>query len=134
MDEKKKHMKLMDRLQEEGKQYYSDEYLISAHQHCSTNEFEVLASDICVCLYCGYSFSPKAKKNELTLMKVREHEERTVLCLMCSIDSVIGDASGFPILDKFFIARFTRYWWNGYSRIDYGEEIEKIKWIGVEVE
>jgi hypothetical protein len=123
-DDKKKKMELMDRLQEEGKQYYDDEYLIEAHKHSSSNESEILASSICVCFYCGYKFNPEGTKEELSFIEEADGKERTLQCPMCSIDSVIGDASKYPVQDPYFIARFTRFYWNGYSRIDSGDNVK----------
>ena len=43
-------------------------------------------------------------------------DESTAFCAKCGIDSVIGDASGFPIHDKMFIELMGFVWFNGYAR------------------
>jgi hypothetical protein len=41
----------------------------------------------------------------------------TAICPRCGIDSVIGDASGFPITSPDFLARMNHYWFQKTVRI-----------------
>ena len=43
-------------------------------------------------------------------------DQSTVMCSRCGVDSVIGDASGFPIHDKLFSELMDFIWFNGYAR------------------
>ena len=40
----------------------------------------------------------------------------TAFCAKCGIDSVIGDASGYPINDPVFVELMGLYWFNGYAK------------------
>lgn len=109
---------------------YSEEYLKAAHSHTIFHRSEILRSATCTCFYCGYRFNPRAcaQSLEWTDTRNRHGNEPTLLCPRCGIDCVIGDTSGYPVSDPAFIAEFTRYWFNGYSRIDCGQSPEKITW------
>ena len=65
-----------------------------AHKHSSYNKDEVMRSQICGCFYCLAEFKPEH------ITKWVEGEQ-TAVCPCCGIDSVIGDASGFPINHDF---------------------------------
>ena len=112
---------------------YSEEYLRAAHAHTIYHRSEILRSTTCTCFYCGYRFDPRSQTESLewTDTANRYGNEPTLLCPMCSIDCVIGDSSGYPVSDPVFIAEFTRYWFNGYSRIDDGLPPQTVTWKNV---
>jgi hypothetical protein len=66
---------------------------IAAHRHSSIHRPELLASDQCGCFYCLSTFNPGEIKDWL-----QDNGGQTALCPHCGIDSVIGSASGYPIL------------------------------------
>ena len=80
-----------------------DNILVKAHTHSSQNRKELSESSICGCFYCKKIFNP----NEIT--EWIGEEEDTSLCPYCSIDSVIGDSSGYEINDK-FLKDMYKYW------------------------
>ena len=131
----KKQVKLaMDKYQKTGKEKYSDVYIKEADRHTMQNYEEIIKSTACTCMYCGYQFDPVKPPEPLSFMTERDGN-KTLQCPMCSIDSVIGNASGYPVTDIYFIARCTREWFSSYSRLDdKGYPVEKINWIGINVD
>ena len=75
----------------------TDRDLARAQAHASNHREEVLASKVAGCFYCQSTFSPTEIKEWLTECD----EGQTALCPVCSIDSVIGDKSGFPLTESF---------------------------------
>lgn len=75
---------------------------ISAHKHRIRHRAEVEASTLCGCFYCLATFPPA----DITQWC---DEQSTALCPKCGIDSVIGDASGYPI-DERFLTRMNKHW------------------------
>lgn len=67
-----------------------------AYKRSSGHLREVLGSGRCGCFHCLETFAPS---------EVREwiDAEQTALCPSCGIDSVIGDASGYPAGDRGFL-------------------------------
>jgi hypothetical protein len=79
---------------------------ILAHKHSIYHREEILRSTICGCFYCLAIFPP----NEITeWIDVRDGQGTTAMCPYCDIDSVIGDASGFPIT-KAFLKEMNEHW------------------------
>jgi len=76
-----------------------------AHKSSSMHREQVLASAVCGCFHCRATFSPSAI-DEWT------DDDQTALCPKCSIDSVIGDASGEPVGDDLFLLRMRMYWFS----------------------
>jgi hypothetical protein len=76
--------------------------LEAAHRHCTANEDELRQSKVAGCFYCKSVFPATAVTQFLK-------NERTALCPECMIDSVLGDASGFPIAPA-FLAEMHQYW------------------------
>ena len=66
-----------------------------AHDCSIRNKEQLEKSEKCGCFYCGEIFPP----SEIT--DYVSDGEPTALCPYCHIDSVIGDASGFPITPRF---------------------------------
>ena len=92
---------------------YSKSALIKAHKHCTNNREELENSKKCGCFYCFEVYDPKEILEDKDAMWA---DESTAFCAKCGIDSVIGDASGFPIHDKLFIELMGFLWFNGYAR------------------
>lgn len=111
----------------------SPEYLKLAHAATIHHEKEILASGSCTCFYCGYQFDPN-KEEDLEWWDEESPEGKTLVCPMCGIDCIIGDASLFPITDPDFIRAFTEYWFGGYSRISDGLPVEKVLPISIIVD
>lgn len=79
-----------------------DQSFITAHEHSSLHRIEILKSENCGCFHCLSIFSP------LEIVDWTDNES-TALCPFCSIDSVIGSASNFP-MTKEFLRKMNRHW------------------------
>lgn len=73
--------------------------LEKAHEHSSDNRDEISESKLCGCFYCLKVF----KSSEIKMFI-----NDTAFCPNCNVDSIIGDASGFPIT-KEFLEKFKKY-------------------------
>ena len=80
-----------------------DDQVKLAHRHSSLHSREVARSALCGCFYCLAVFQP----SEIAAWC---DEGDTALCPRCGIDSVIGDASGFPVTSPELLARMKQYW------------------------
>lgn len=78
---------------------------ILAHKHSSKHRAEVEASDRCGCFYCLSTFVPSEIRDWLN------EGDGTALCPRCSIDSVIGSRSGYPITAS-FLREMNCYWFS----------------------
>jgi len=84
-----------------------EHWLRAAHKRSSRHRAEIEASSVCGCFYCKRTFAPDEIKNWIdTDHPVAEH---TALCPRCSIDSVIGDKSGYEITPT-FLAEMHKAW------------------------
>ena len=81
----------------------SDRILRKAHARSIRNKEQVEQSEICGCFSCCRIFPP----SEITAYI--PDEPPTAECPYCHIDSVIGDASGFPIT-KEFLKKMKKRW------------------------
>jgi hypothetical protein len=81
-----------------------EDALIAAHKRCAQHEREVMESSVCGCFHCLGTFQPVEIKDWV------DDEPPTALCPRCGIDSVIGDASGFPVTDRAFMGAMNMYW------------------------
>jgi len=79
----------------------------AAHKKSIHHRSEIMASKVCGCFCCGHIFSPK--EIEQWTDKNGKGVGQTAFCPKCSIDSVIGDSSGFPIIPEFLVA-MKEYW------------------------
>ena len=77
--------------------------LFDPHRHSMEHRAEVLASARCGCFHCGRTFAPAAIMDWVD-------DGQTALCPKCGIDSVIGDASGVPAGDPYFLKKMKRRW------------------------
>ncbi|HOY54691.1 MAG TPA: cytoplasmic protein [Opitutaceae bacterium] len=84
----------------EGRDYYR------AHQYSSCHRKQIERSEVCGCFYCLSVFPPTQIEEWL------REGDGTALCPECSIDSVIGSASGFPITRE-FLQKMHDYWFAG---------------------
>ena len=77
--------------------------VVDAHDRCANHRIEMEASEIAGCFYCCETYSPS---------EIDEWIDggTTAMCPRCGIDSVIGDASGFPIGDKAFLSKMNGLW------------------------
>jgi hypothetical protein len=73
-----------------------------AHKHCIRHRAEVLASELCGCFYCLSVFPPDEIAHWID-------DGQTALCPHCTIDSVIGSASGYPLTVE-FLTRMKQHW------------------------
>ncbi|MBU9910587.1 cytoplasmic protein [Prevotella copri] len=74
-----------------------------AHDCCFSNKEQIEKSEKCGCFSCCEIFTP----SEIT--DYFPDEPPTAECPFCHIDSVIGDASGFPITKEFLKKMKKRY-------------------------
>lgn len=84
------------KLKKEVNPVYQKTELVLAHQNCRCNRTQLRKSDMCGCFQCGEIFKPSH-----LLSEDWTDDGETALCPFCGMDSVIGDAAGFPISDKF---------------------------------
>ena len=77
--------------------------IIDAHSHSMEHRAELGRSSLAGCFFCSNVFDP----NQITHWV---DDGRCALCPSCGTDSVVGDASGFPITDKRFLREMNRFW------------------------
>lgn len=82
---------------------FSCAYLHAAHDACTSNQKQLERSTVCGCFYCCQTHSPELIDWEEAIM---DPEGLTAMCPLCGIDSVIGDASGYPITREFLEAMY----------------------------
>jgi hypothetical protein len=80
--------------------------IVAAHTRSSHHRDELARSTRCGCFYCLRSFGPA----EITAWTDEvAGVGQTAICPRCGIDSVIGDASGYPV-DRAFLERMRAHW------------------------
>lgn len=79
-----------------------NERIITAHRFCTNHREELQKDKRCGCFYCLKIFDPKE-------IKIWIDSKGTALCPYCSIDSVIGEYTGFPITTE-FLTEMHQYW------------------------
>ena len=77
--------------------------IIDAHTHTVDHRVELERSNLAGCFYCLEVFRP-------TEIQEWVDDGKCALCPKCGIDSVIGDASGFPVTDRHFLEEMNRFW------------------------
>jgi hypothetical protein len=112
---------------------YSSAFIEAAHKATIFHDRDILASTLCTCFYCGYQFNPHTEPN-LYWIDTTHPKGKTLVCPMCAIDCILGDASGFPITDPAFILACTEAWFGGISRISDGKPVERLMRIPIEVD
>ena len=78
-------------------------YILDAHTHAVRNRLELEASQTAGCFYCCEVFSPSEIKEWVD-------DNECAVCPHCGIDSIIGEASGFPAADKKFLKEMNEFW------------------------
>ena len=76
---------------------------VEAHAHSAHHRDEIQASSKVGCFYCGATYPP-------TLIEEWIDHDTTAMCPRCGIDSVIGDASGYPAGDREFLDQMKAVW------------------------
>ena len=71
--------------------------LAAAHDASSNHEDVIRRSDFCGCFYCLKTFAT----SEIVEWVEEPSGGRTAVCPHCGIDSVLGDAAGFPLTREF---------------------------------
>lgn len=82
----------------------SPDYIL-AHEYSSNHKNALIKDFKCGCFYCLRIFSPKEIH-----MWIKD-TSGTAVCPYCSIDSIIGESSGYPIT-KDFLAEMRKYWFD----------------------
>ena len=82
--------------------------ILEAHQHSINHKAEIEKSKLCGCFFCLHTFQPK----EIIEWIVSGNNDEFAMCPKCGIDSVIGDASGYPITDE-FLREMNKHWFGG---------------------
>lgn len=77
-----------------------------AHKHSSNHRYEVMASSLCGCFYCQSTYSPDSIKEWVADLS------GTAICPKCGVDSVLGDASGYPVSDQDFLKNMHQVWFS----------------------
>ena len=78
-------------------------YILDAHTHTVRHRRELEASQTVGCFYCCEVYSPSEIEDWVD-------NDDCALCPRCGIDSVIGEASGFPVADKKFLKEMNEFW------------------------
>ena len=99
-EEKRKKQEAEKKQKEEEEK---DRIFRQAHDCCFSNKEQIEKSEKCGCFFCGEIFSPSEITDYLP------DEPPTAECPFCYTDSVIGDASGFPITKDFLKKMKKRY-------------------------
>lgn len=81
---------------------------ILAHRNSSRHRDELARSRQCGCFYCLAMYAP----SEITTWI---DDGTTALCPRCGIDSVIGDASGYPI-ERWLLRAMKAHWFGPAAR------------------
>lgn len=79
--------------------------IVAAHDHASDHRDEIERSTTCGCFYCMETFPAEE-------VLWGRFSEITGACPHCGVDSVIGDASGYPVTPH-FLRRMNRRWFCG---------------------
>jgi hypothetical protein len=87
------------------------EDLREAHKYCS-NRQSILSSDTCGCFYCLSIFPPSEIKEWYDDKKLEFNDAgQTAICPYCSVDSILGSASGYPITVE-FLTKMHEHWFH----------------------
>ena len=94
----------------------SRQVLKKAHKACFQNRTILTQSKKCACFFCNNIFPFAEIENWCD-------DNTTALCPCCGVDSVIGDAAGYPD----FILAMHRYWFGLNRPMGDGRKIFYIK-------
>ena len=73
-----------------AKIYKRESDLKSIHSHTALNREELKNSSLCWCISCLGSFPP-------SMIDDWTDEGNTAICPFCSVDAIVGNASGFNL-------------------------------------
>ncbi|MEX2366520.1 MAG: cytoplasmic protein [Pseudohongiellaceae bacterium] len=94
----------------------SETDIIAAHTHSAGHREEIERSDQCGCFFCLEIFSPKAIDDWIQENPDNKPDAKltgeTAICPNCSVDAVIGSASGYPIT-RDFLEQMHQHWFGG---------------------
>ena len=76
---------------------------IEAHERCSNHRSEIEASRLAGCFFCCAVYPPSQIEEWID-------DDTTAVCPKCGIDSVVGDASGYPVDDGKFLKEMNGIW------------------------
>lgn len=85
-----------------------DDDALRAQAHATRNRGEIEESDRCGCFHCATTFRPGAVSGWIRNDDRRAND--TARCPNCSIDAVIGSASGMKLTTP-FLERCRRHWY-----------------------
>ena len=80
--------------------------VLEAHSETMWNEHKIAGSTLCGCFHCMEIYEP----GDIYEWISDVGSEKTALCPYCDTDSVIPDASGFPVT-KEFLKEMHEYWY-----------------------
>ena len=90
--------------------------LEAAHKHATRTRHELERSTTCGCFCCCATF-PATEVREWALdwveegpLRCRDQKPVTATCPRCNVDSVLGDASGYPVTDNAFLLAMRAHW------------------------
>ena len=76
---------------------FTAEDLKAIRKHNFRNKAEILNSELCGCISCYQTFSVNAVVDWVEEEDNGTGQNYTAFCPLCSVDNVIGSASGYPI-------------------------------------
>lgn len=79
-----------------------------AAKHTTANREEIHKSNLVGCYYCLSIFNP----DEIWEWIHHGKNDEFPMCPYCGIDSIFGDASGYPVM-KDFLREMNKYWFDG---------------------
>jgi len=83
---------------------FTNEELKAARKHNFRNKAEILNSELCGCISCYQTFEADAVVDWVEEEEDGTGQNYTAFCPLCSVDNVIGSASGYPITPDFLKA------------------------------
>lgn len=84
--------------------------LLRAHEFSANHGPELRKDSVCGCFCCLEIFHPSEIK-EWVAPKAKCDKRGTAICPYCSVDSIIGESSGYPITKEFLTAMHN-YWFS----------------------
>ena len=86
-----------------------------AHRNSIFHRKEIMESKVCGCFFCMEVFDPA--EIEIWTDESKEFDEQTAMCPYCFTDSVIGDKSGYPIINSFLEGMCERWFGDSVVRM-----------------
>ena len=79
--------------------------ILDAHDFSKDNRVKLEDDDLCGCVHCLAVFHPNLIENW------NLKDGNTAFCPRCSVDSIIGKYTGYPITKEFLFA-MSKYWFD----------------------